>query len=127
MPQHASRARTGSPSRGFLAAWDALVGRWTATIPRRRGRKPEIAPDDLLAGLTYHALQPGGTLSQHFTQLFARPLADSSWSDRRTRLPWAVFTDRKSTRLNSSHGYISYAVFCLKKKKNYTAIQNLLT
>src|SRR3989449_1645083 len=28
--------------------------------------------------------------------------------------PWG---DRKSTRLNSSHGYISYAVFCLKKKK----------
>src|SRR5205809_4860529 len=28
-----------------------------------------------------------------------------------------VFLDRKSTRLNSSHGYISYAVFCLKKKK----------
>src|SRR2546429_3551888 len=27
--------------------------------------------------------------------------------------------DRKSTRLNSSHGYISYAVFCLKKKNNY--------
>src|SRR5205809_2550891 len=27
-------------------------------------------------------------------------------------------TDRKSTRLNSSHGYISYAVFCLKKKKH---------
>src|SRR2546422_2904745 len=27
------------------------------------------------------------------------------------------FIDRKSTRLNSSHGYISYAVFCLKKKK----------
>src|SRR2546422_2264053 len=28
-----------------------------------------------------------------------------------------VDQDRKSTRLNSSHGYISYAVFCLKKKK----------
>src|SRR6478752_9589011 len=28
-----------------------------------------------------------------------------------------VYEDRKSTRLNSSHGYISYAVFCLKKKK----------
>src|SRR2546422_11448170 len=28
--------------------------------------------------------------------------------------------DRKSTRLNSSHGYISYAVFCLKKKKKKT-------
>src|SRR5256884_1036876 len=33
--------------------------------------------------------------------------------DTRTR-------DRKSTRLNSSHGYISYAVFCLKKKKIIT-------
>src|SRR2546429_6007860 len=31
--------------------------------------------------------------------------------------------DRKSTRLNSSHGYISYAVFCLKKKK-ITSNQN---
>src|SRR2546429_1462520 len=29
----------------------------------------------------------------------------------------ALDGDRKSTRLNSSHGYISYAVFCLKKKK----------
>src|SRR2546422_6981995 len=29
--------------------------------------------------------------------------------------------DRKSTRLNSSHGYISYAVFCLKKKKHQSA------
>src|SRR2546422_3931875 len=29
----------------------------------------------------------------------------------------ALGLDRKSTRLNSSHGYISYAVFCLKKKK----------
>src|SRR2546429_7260809 len=32
----------------------------------------------------------------------------------------AVRADRKSTRLNSSHGYISYAVFCLKKK-NHTS------
>src|SRR2546429_8110417 len=31
--------------------------------------------------------------------------------------PCADALDRKSTRLNSSHGYISYAVFCLKKKK----------
>src|SRR2546422_2372498 len=34
----------------------------------------------------------------------------------RVRAP-ARDADRKSTRLNSSHGYISYAVFCLKKKK----------
>src|SRR2546429_3813996 len=36
-------------------------------------------------------------------------------------------TDRKSTRLNSSHGYISYAVFCLKKKKNNAYHRPLLT
>ena len=36
-------------------------------------------------------------------------------NDIRTELKSCV--DRKSTRLNSSHGYISYAVFCLKKKK----------
>src|SRR2546429_5904497 len=38
---------------------------------------------------------------------------------RRPGAPWrrrAWRVDRKSTRLNSSHGYISYAVFCLKKK-----------
>src|SRR2546429_7348185 len=33
-----------------------------------------------------------------------------------TRLTRPTAEDRKSTRLNSSHGYISYAVFCLKKK-----------
>src|SRR5687768_17985495 len=33
--------------------------------------------------------------------------------------------DRKSTRLNSSHGYISYAVFCLKKKKKKKYKQSL--
>src|SRR2546422_6036195 len=40
----------------------------------------------------------------------------SSASRRRSRRTW-LGLDRKSTRLNSSHGYISYAVFCLKKKK----------
>src|SRR2546429_5938125 len=34
--------------------------------------------------------------------------------------------DRKSTRLNSSHGYISYAVFCLKKKKVFLSESLLL-
>src|SRR2546422_4040611 len=33
---------------------------------------------------------------------------------------YGIYRDRKSTRLNSSHGYISYAVFCLKKKKQTT-------
>src|SRR2546422_6629130 len=37
----------------------------------------------------------------------------------RKTAPPATKRDRKSTRLNSSHGYISYAVFCLKKKNPY--------
>src|SRR6266542_6342783 len=65
-----------------------------------------------------------------YTTLFRSPL--------RHRLPWYRFLrpvaqtvrqrkrrsrnrDRKSTRLNSSHGSISYAVFCLKKKKHAIA------
>src|SRR3712207_8577334 len=36
------------------------------------------------------------------------------------RILLLVAADRKSTRLNSSHANISYAVFCLKKKKKYT-------
>src|SRR2546429_7177225 len=43
----------------------------------------------------------------------ARP---HSWADDSY---WNPDGDRKSTRLNSSHGYISYAVFCLKKKKKH--------
>src|SRR2546429_5112861 len=46
------------------------------------------------------------------------------------RIDWtgvvATYIDRKSTRLNSSHGYISYAVFCLKKKiENYIHILDI--
>src|SRR2546422_7361554 len=36
-----------------------------------------------------------------------------------------TWPDRKSTRLNSSHGYISYAVFCLKKKNNKQPTQGV--
>src|SRR3989449_4658172 len=38
-----------------------------------------------------------------------------------------IVQDRKSTRLNSSHGYISYAVFCLKKKKKNTTVNEQFT
>src|SRR2546422_11601460 len=45
----------------------------------------------------------------------------SSWLQKARSAPSVKASpgriDRKSTRLNSSHGYISYAVFCLKKKK----------
>src|SRR2546429_3588992 len=48
---------------------------------------------------------------------FRRALA--SHSTDRSAGPRGRVEDRKSTRLNSSHGYISYAVFCLKKKKQH--------
>src|SRR5215203_6506159 len=53
-----------------------------------------------------------------YTTLFrsTRQLADRR-SPRRNLQPHSDRVDRKSTRLNSSHANISYAVFCLKKKK----------
>src|SRR5687768_17946373 len=46
---------------------------------------------------------------------------------RRARKPGRDAQDRKSTRLNSSHGYISYAVFCLKKKKIIKKQNHIIT
>src|SRR5687768_17790505 len=53
---------------------------------------------------------------------FHTPALDNIVQEKRKgglgiRLVKSIMEDRKSTRLNSSHGYISYAVFCLKKKK----------
>src|SRR2546422_8206394 len=52
-------------------------------------------------------------LSRHTTQYRC------CWHVQKQRIQKSAtqHRDRKSTRLNSSHGYISYAVFCLKKKK----------
>src|SRR2546429_5109151 len=43
-------------------------------------------------------------------------MAFATKETRPASMAWLLDGDRKSTRLNSSHGYISYAVFCLKKK-----------
>src|ERR1041385_6155832 len=45
-----------------------------------------------------------------------RAYGAEKFADACTQYSRALALDRKSTRLNSSHGYISYAVFCLKKK-----------
>src|SRR5205809_2058310 len=65
------------------------------------------SPEDLLD--TYHA-------ERH--PVAARVL-------RNTMALGMVGIDRKSTRLNSSHGYISYAVFCLKKTRPTAAVRML--
>src|SRR5438445_9768294 len=57
-------------------------------------------------------LQRGGAVAAK-----AERLGDVMQGDRRRGAHYTSSTDRKSTRLNSSHANISYAVFCLKKKK----------
>src|SRR2546422_6323449 len=66
------------------------------------------------AGETLQRWVSGLSLHVHLTAVHAHERRRKA-GHRRLR------GDRKSTRLNSSHGYISYAVFCLKKKKTYTA------
>lgn len=70
-----------------------MVPAWVAPMPRRRGRKPRVPVDQLVQALTFHVMHGAGTLAEHFFELFQEPLANSSWSDRRLRLPWEVFAD----------------------------------
>lgn len=80
--------------KGFLATWERLLGpREIPSMPVRRGRKPRVPLQQLLPALTFHVMQDTGTLAEHLFQLFRTPLANSSWSDRRLRLPWEIFAD----------------------------------
>src|SRR5256885_10160144 len=70
------------------------------SVQRRRERPDHLAVPDL---------RPGAVLAE-------RPAGDRRSGQVEQR---GEFRDRKSTRLNSSHLVISYAVFCLKKKKTH--------
>src|SRR5207245_4161888 len=91
------------------------------SFPTRRSSDladPETAfADEHVVALEYRKSSRG---NQQKTETMRRPLYDPSWhlcieTERLHAERWSE--DRKSTRLNSSHGSISYAVFCLKKKK----------
>lgn len=87
-------SQSSARSAGFLTAWQQLVGRdGVPALPRRRGRKPRVPLTDLLAALTFHVMQDAGTLAEHFAELFNDSLADSSWADRRARLPCDIFAE----------------------------------
>src|SRR2546422_5545708 len=80
--------------------------------PRRR-RAPRVPRKDRLADLELlpdRSGGPGPPVVEH-------PGVGETGADLSELGADAKPLDRKSTRLNSSHGYISYAVFCLKKKK----------
>src|SRR5258708_27570512 len=79
------------PPRSTLFPYTTLFRSAMANMPSR----PQAGPDDL----------------SFCSRTRAVAIASATFGD-------ASAADRKSTRLNSSHQIISYAVFCLKKKKN---------
>jgi hypothetical protein len=93
MSTHSPHNDRGSPI-GFLEAWEQLVGpQGVPSLAARRGRKPRVPLAQVLPTLTFHVMQDAGTLAEHLFQLFRTPLANSSWSDRRLRLPWEIFAE----------------------------------
>src|SRR3712207_8038399 len=94
------------PPRSTLFPYTTLFRSDPVAIHRRIGYLPgEFALYDRLTGgqtLEYFANLRGGVDRAYQAELISRLDVDQ---------------DRKSTRLNSSHANISYAVFCLKKKK----------
>jgi hypothetical protein len=78
---------------GFQAAFRECFGAVLPALPKRRGRRPRVPLARVLPGLVFHFMNAAGTFAEHFAQLFDDPLADSSLSERRTRLPWEVFTE----------------------------------
>src|SRR5256885_1436130 len=96
-----------------------------ASVPTESGRTiPVLDPSD---GQAFDELQRGSPQDIDLAVRSARECQDSVWSKLSAaergrllmRLSGSVLqhADRKSTRLNSSHLVISYAVFCLKKKR----------
>src|SRR2546422_7034382 len=89
----------GCPLTAALAAiggkWNLIIVYWLADSPKHFAALRRVMP-----GISQKVL------TQQLRELMSDGIVH--------RQPKG---DRKSTRLNSSHGYISYAVFCLKKKK----------
>src|SRR2546422_3667395 len=92
------------PPRSPLFPYTPLSRSWGATDDTRLGRHAPPRP-----AMTFRA-----RLLLGFGAVVLVPLTVFGLQ---VRVVMANRLDRKSTRLNSSHGYISYAVFCLKKKK----------
>src|SRR5256884_2666832 len=102
--------------------FDRIMDRALAKRPQDRYQKAAEMAGDLR---NYQSLG-GGTVFAKTVPLPVLPTPAAAAEEQKVRSQLIVdldqfaknFEDRKSTRLNSSHGYISYAVFCLKKKKN---------
>src|SRR5687768_17907931 len=86
----------------YTTLFRSLTGRRSASSPGTGAGLLQYTPFDDVNGSGAVDSQDMLAVSRHLGQALPAPQAPP---------------DRKSTRLNSSHGYISYAVFCLKKKK----------
>src|SRR5438552_14442820 len=86
---------------------------------RRPPRSTLFPYTTLFRSLTLHEQSMGLSTEQALENLLERCETPSVRAFSR-----AVSQDRKSTRLNSSHQIISYAVFCLKKKKHQVSIKD---
>src|SRR2546429_9052800 len=114
---------------------DPLSGHWVVFHSRRGDRLKILYWDRDGFVLWYKRLEEGKFKlprpreGAHTVELRASELAmildgiDVSKLKRVPRYERPVRRDRKSTRLNSSHGYISYAVFCLKKKSHPKSVE----
>src|SRR5258708_17575431 len=93
-----------------LARWDGhlLNGMMTAAGLLLLAMTVMIGADVLFRNIGAGGIPPSNELSE-----------DSLYLVTLLAAPGLLRQDRKSTRLNSSHQIISYAVFCLKKKKSY--------
>src|SRR3712207_9005485 len=92
------------PPRSTLFPYTTLFR--STREPRHPGGAPESASCRKAACASRGSAQAVGVLR---------------WLKRGASAEVTKLLDRKSTRLNSSHANISYAVFCLKKKKNHTS------
>ena len=98
-PRSTSRPHAVSPQEdihGFFAALFALVApsrfeKLAEYRKSRRGRPAKLPLTDLLAALLFHFLCGAGTASEHMFQLLGRAISDSSITDRRLVLPWALW------------------------------------
>src|SRR5207249_8141945 len=108
-PRLSRRPRLGS--RCYLALWHRLCAEW-----RRCASSPPESEISRKAARGIRSLfaRPGRKTLRPFPPPHHVSHCKRVGQDRGLRLPRS---DRKSTRLNSSHVSISYAVFCLKKKK----------
>src|SRR3989475_5976148 len=95
---------TAPRSRGRVIAWGVLLATAAALGVTRWIKASDHKDSALLAA------DPAADIADVYT--FRSPV-----NPHNVVLAMTVSGDRKSTRLNSSHSQISYAVFCLKKKK----------